>query len=277
MIDKFEEDQPQFTTPRSYIRYLFNRTKGDANKHLYPRYTSEESNRNPYTDYREMFKTLDSIYLNPFQTRDARNQYRELRMSTRQSFHEFKTQFLHLANEAQVPEADRFHDLYDKLTAPLQRQILNQLPTMAEKFETLCTFALSIDSELKRLNTRVLREKEAAAAADQQAKVPNRRSRPNPQNRPTTPPAPSASKPANQESNPSFGILQHIGTLNPTQSSEPKCYNCGGVGHFIAKCPFPQRAADVKDIESDELGDLGDYHHAVYQAEGEQNQGNEEA
>lgn len=220
-----------------------------------------------------MFKTLNSVYLNPFQTRDSRNQYRELRMSTRQSFHEFKTQFLHLANEAQVPEADRFHDLYDKLTAPLQRQILNQLPTMAEKFETLCTFALSIDSELKRLNTRVLREKEAATAAGQQAKNPNR-----PQNHPTTPPAPSASKLANQESNPGFTILQHTGTLNQTQKlPESKCYNCGGVGHFIANCPLPRRAADVKNIESDELGDLGDYHHAVYQAEEKQNQGNEEA
>lgn len=46
-------------------------------------------------------------------------------MGTRQLFHDFKTEFLHLANEGRIPEADRFHDIYDKLTIALQRQVVH--------------------------------------------------------------------------------------------------------------------------------------------------------
>jgi hypothetical protein len=162
MLDKFEEDAPQFPTERSYMRFLFGCTKGDANKHLYPRYTSEESNLNPYTSRQEMFATLDAAFKNHHQVRDSRNEYKELRMSTRQSFHDFKTQFIHLANEGRIPDSDRFHDLYDKLTTNLQRQVVHQLHTMGDDFETLCTIVAGIDVELKRINARVLKEREAA-------------------------------------------------------------------------------------------------------------------
>ena len=86
ILDKFEEDAPQFTSARSYMSYLFNCTKGDAQKHLYPRYTRDKRNQNPFTSYEDMLDTLDSIYLNAFEERDSRNAYRELKMTNRQSF-----------------------------------------------------------------------------------------------------------------------------------------------------------------------------------------------
>jgi hypothetical protein len=89
ILDKFEEDAPQFTSARSYMSYLFNCTKGDAQKHLYPRYTRDKRNQNPFTSYEDMLDTLDSIYLNAFEERDSRNAYRELKMTNGQSFQDF--------------------------------------------------------------------------------------------------------------------------------------------------------------------------------------------
>jgi hypothetical protein len=174
-VDKFKEDQPQFPTERLYMRYLFGRTTGDANKHPYPRYTSEESNQNPYTSYQETFATLDAAFKNYHQVRDAQNEYRDLKINTHQSFHNFHTQFVHLANEGRIPKSDHFHDLYDKLTTSLQRQVVHQLHTMDEDFNTLCTIVAGIDVELKRISSRTTREKEAALGQgpSSQARLPS--------------------------------------------------------------------------------------------------------
>jgi hypothetical protein len=40
--------------------------------------------------------------------------------------------------------------------------VVHQLHTMGDDFETLCTIVAGIDVELKRINARVLKEREAA-------------------------------------------------------------------------------------------------------------------
>lgn len=54
ILDKFEDDKPQFSSERSFMRYLFNRTKGDVSKYLLPRYSTDPSNPNPFTTYTDM-------------------------------------------------------------------------------------------------------------------------------------------------------------------------------------------------------------------------------
>ena len=141
------------------MSYLFNCTKGDAQKHLYPRYTRDKRNQNPFTSYEDMLDTLDSIYLNAFEERDSRNAYRELKMTNRQSFQDFQTQFLHLANAGRIPEIDRFDDIYDKMTTALQDKLLIHRQLMNGDFNMLYTMAISTDSELKRLNVRRTQER----------------------------------------------------------------------------------------------------------------------
>ena len=52
---------------------------------------------------------------------------------------------------------------------------------------------------------------------------------------------------------------------SPSQPrQETRCFNCGGIGHLCADCKLPNRAAEVKDIETDETGDLGVYESAIY-------------
>ena len=80
--------------------YLFNRTSGDAQKHLQPRYDEDSQTR--FVSAREMLDYLASIYVNPNAIRDARHEYNSLTMKQGQLFSEFQTQFLHLAGQAQV-------------------------------------------------------------------------------------------------------------------------------------------------------------------------------
>ncbi|MGH6649450.1 hypothetical protein, partial [Aquabacterium sp.] len=80
ILDKFEIDLGMFLTERSAMLYLFNRTEGDAQDHLHPRYTRDVGNTDPYTSTAEMWETLDAIYVNPHLIRDSKNAYKELRM-----------------------------------------------------------------------------------------------------------------------------------------------------------------------------------------------------
>ena len=53
-------------------------------------------------------------------------------------------------------------------------------------------------------------------------------------------------------------------TTSPQARQETRCFNCGGIGHLRADCKHPSRAAEVKDIETDETGDLGAYENVIY-------------
>jgi len=70
-----------------------------------------------FTCVQEMFKHLESIYVNPNKLRDAKYDYNRLTMRTSQTFIEFQIQFLHLAGEAQIPTESLRLDLFDRLTA----------------------------------------------------------------------------------------------------------------------------------------------------------------
>jgi hypothetical protein len=125
-----------------------------------------------------MLATLDTIYKNPFLVRDSRNQYKELKMGASQSFHDFRTRFIHLANTGRIPLADWFDDMYDKMTTALQGQILNQRHLLDEDFDRLCTVAIGIDAELKRLNARRNKERDARLGQINKATVPTPAARP---------------------------------------------------------------------------------------------------
>ena len=108
--DHYEDEEAK-------MLYLFNRTTGDAQKHLRPRYDDESPVR--FTCAQEMILHLAAIYVNPNRVRDAKYDYNRLTMRTGQTFTEFQTQFLHLAGEAQIPAESLQLDLFDRLTIQL--------------------------------------------------------------------------------------------------------------------------------------------------------------
>jgi hypothetical protein len=151
---KFQVNADHYETEAARMAYVFARTQGDARKHLFPRYNTRTANSLQFLTAQAMVDCLAEIYTNPHRVRDARVQYSSLTMEYGQPFHEFKTQFLHLAAEAQIPEPVRFYDLYDKLPASLQDRLAAQLHTYRGRFSDLCNATSHLDSELKRITAR---------------------------------------------------------------------------------------------------------------------------
>ena len=68
--------------------YVFGRTTGDAQTDLKPRYGAGEDSFTTTTSH-EMIDHLAKIYLDPFKTQNARQDYRRLNMKSTQPFTKF--------------------------------------------------------------------------------------------------------------------------------------------------------------------------------------------
>jgi hypothetical protein len=106
-----------YPTEDAHTYYVFDYTIGNAQGHLYPRYHDDAIE--PFETADEMIRFLHKIMTEPYRIREARIEYRGMKIKPGQPFHEFKTKYYHLADEAQIPGSKRFDDLYDKLTTIL--------------------------------------------------------------------------------------------------------------------------------------------------------------
>ena len=75
-------------------------------------------------------------------------------MKVSQPFHEFKTRFLQLADEAEIAENLYFYNLYDKLTISLQNTVKINLQSYSDNLEMLCDDAAMLNDENKRISAR---------------------------------------------------------------------------------------------------------------------------
>jgi hypothetical protein len=66
-----------------------------------------------------MINYLAEILQNPFESKDARIDFRKLSMKEDETFAEFYTRFLHLTGIGNIPTVDLQPDLYDKITPAL--------------------------------------------------------------------------------------------------------------------------------------------------------------
>jgi len=142
--DKLEVNADHFLTERSRMAYVFNRTGGNAQAHLQPKY---EDTTNPFLSATEMITFLTSIYEDLYKVQNARLDYRSLTMRVSENFTTFQTRFLHLAGQAQIPIVDQMPDLYEKLTDNLQRAVL-AFYTSAPSLQAFMNHCQAIDQGL---------------------------------------------------------------------------------------------------------------------------------
>jgi hypothetical protein len=236
--DKFIVNGFMFDSIQARMAYIFNRTADIAQKHLAPRY---QKGPEPFTTDVEMILYLTEIFENPFKAQDAHIDFHKLTMKEDETFSDFYTQFLHLANLGRIPTADLQPDLYDKLTPALQQCILPFLDTLLTS-EALSKKCLSVDKNLRRLMQRRTQLRIARTSTRTAATVSGPRalvtsSTTQPAIRTTSPkPVPKLYGPT-RESTP------------VRKDPEVTCYACKQPGRFANSCPeVPKPQADVKEL-----------------------------
>jgi hypothetical protein len=241
---KLRVNSDHFSSEEDKMLYIFNCTQGDAQVHLLPQFQDDAPTR--FASSVEMINYLAAIYTNPNEVRDARYEYGRLTMKTNQTFNEFQTIFLQLAGQAQIPQASLQMDMYDRLTTPLQRSIA---PTLSEidSFTQLCKKALSVDSELRRIDAREdrrrqLREKISNSAGSYrnsalERTLPRRAKT----GTPTTAYVVKSETPRTREGR----------TAPPKDLKDVTCFNCQQTGHYASACTEPKKL-ELKEIQEGE-------------------------
>jgi hypothetical protein len=132
-------------------------------------------------------------------------------------------------------------DLYDKLFTNLQKRIAFYLVDL-DTYNKLTACCLSFDTELRRINVRVNRQKRLVEGKSRTDTIASK----------TFTPA-STSAPFKSTS----FVLRVSASPEPTRQATPgltsssvTCYNYKKPGHFSRDCPEPRRA-DLKEIEED--------------------------
>jgi hypothetical protein len=242
---KLEVNADHFDSETARMYYVYSCTEGDAQKHLYPRYQPRAAD--PFLNAQDMVQHLSMIFSNPNRVREARYEYQQLEMGKSQPFYEFKTQFLHLADEAQIPQTDRFDDLYDKLSLSLQAQLVSHRHSLQKNFNSLCALANETDTDLKRLAERKAKE------------YPLRVRTVNFSNKAQSDPPPRTSPASTPFVRTVFETREKTPVTEPPRLTPPQptsltCFNCGKPDHIARECTEPKRKLELKDIEEGSSG-----------------------
>ena len=184
-----------------------------------------------------MLESLASIFINANHLIDAQEDYNSLQIDFRELFSDFKIRYIYAADEAEVPEGQRFRGIYNKLTLPLKTSVYTQLIRLSKDFEELCLTVPANDTEARRL-----REQKNKKAVNNTSLIPKYSTSYTLKLFPTT------TTPLVQGYF-SSSFIQHNVQVKKEPSSYDKlsrptrdlssvrCYNCSQLGHLSLKCP----------------------------------------
>lgn len=254
--DKLEINADHFLSERARKAYVFACTGGDAQSHLQPRYSDDSAE--PFALAKDMIDHLASIYEDPYKVRNARYEYKNIRMRANEQFTDFQTRFLQLAGRAHIPTDDLLPDLFDKLTPELSRTVLSQYSTMTT-LKQLTDHCRAIDQGLRRIKANADRISKSQAPATSYKPQADHTKRYGLQGSPTdrsqarTPEA----TPLPDRSRGPTPTSWRSRTATPAQANSYQCYSCGQEGHFTKECPTRVAKSEEVALVHDSYNDSG--------------------
>jgi len=161
---KLSANKDHFDTPELRIAYVVSRSKQRARRYIIPRLRTDAVNK--YQDAQEILDHLKSIYNDPNWTINAQNQFRRLSMKTSDEFHDFYSEFLYLAAEANVPEESWKEELYQKLTIKLQQLTIPEAVNTNGTFQQFSDYCSQTANRLEMIIARNRRIRPRTKTAD---------------------------------------------------------------------------------------------------------------
>jgi Zinc knuckle len=227
---KLKANSDHYTTEELRMAYVGGRVGGKASDHLNPRLRDDSPNR--YRTADEMFKHLETIYLDPNRVVNAKREFRIMQMRPNEKYQDFLTRFLGMAAEAKVPEIDYKDELYNKLTFKLQELTasgwINDQPF--SDFSTYCS-KIANGIQMAREKRDWMTRKETS---------PNRRM------------APGLARTQNI-ADPTLNF-DKSGRVDRTKyMREGRCYNCHETGHIAKDCTYRKQRAELKAMEENKI------------------------
>jgi hypothetical protein len=151
MEQKLAANADHYNTPELRRAYVASRCEGDAAKHVSKRLREGAANR--YTDSKDVLDHLKQVYHDPNRLANAKFKYRNLVMKG-EKFHDFLTEFLYLAEEAEINRDDWKEELYQKLTAKLQELTIPEALRANGTFQEFADYCSQTANRLEVIKNR---------------------------------------------------------------------------------------------------------------------------
>ena len=229
--DKMRNNADWWPSDVEKANVLIGFTSGDAAKHIDSR---RLDNSDFYTCPNDVFEVLDSVYKNVNRVRDARKKFQLLMMKPNQSFGDFYSEFILLANQlSDYSEQTKMDSLEDKVTPKLQ----DGLASHGGEYASLLELKTVLQKMDQRFNN--VRQATSSGSRSRYLKRSSDAAAPSTSNAPAT--SLVIAKHSSASSAPSARVLSS--TEKKAYSNVAKqlgsdgCWNCGENGHLARDCP----------------------------------------
>ncbi|OOQ82704.1 hypothetical protein PEBR_37745 [Penicillium brasilianum] len=212
-------NEDNYPTAAHQLAYVNSRCEGKALRHISPR--MQEDATATYQTAQDVFDYLQSVFHDPNHQQVARDEYLVLKIDPKQDFGDFLAEFTYLAEEAEQPVDLRKRDLYRKLPALLQNQVMidaGQSSVTLEEFVQKCQIAARLISQ------------QIANRAENRNRNPNRTGT-------------NASNRSQSDSQPPKSSDRPDDKEKATLLKEGRCFVCHEQGHISRNCPTKKQAA----------------------------------
>jgi hypothetical protein len=244
MKQKLSANADHFDTPELRMAYVASRTADNAREHLMPRMRDEAMNK--YQDSDEMLEHLKTIYGDPNRVINAKYKFRNLFMKTSDRFHDFLSEFLRIAAEAEIKDDNWREELYPKLTTELQKLVMSEF-IKNNSFNEFSEHCSQMSNHLEVIQRRTQRNRTFNPRTNQN--TPDTTSSNTSRPRASTPR--SATPRSKDEGSSTLGGRSLTPQEVERYMREGRCFNCGEHGHMRPECPKRKPNPQLQVLELD--------------------------